>query len=114
VTDELALSAALTEVALATTGVVAVYPPGSLARAAARQVVALTADVAADSARVAVSRDSSGALTIVVNVGVAGDHAVPDTLRAVADAVRLHLAEADPLAPTPQVEVRASSIDAPA
>jgi hypothetical protein len=112
VTDELALSAALTEVALATTGVVAVYPAGSLARAAVRQVVALTADVAADSARVAVSRDSSGALTIVVNVGVAGDHA--DTLRAVADAVRLHLAEADPLAPTPQVEVRASSIDAPA
>jgi hypothetical protein len=120
-TDLLALSATLTEVALATPGVIAVYPTGSLAHTALRQVAALTSDVAADSARVAITRDSSGTLAISINIGVAVTHPVPDTLRAVADAIRIHLSAtetsiaepsvAEPSVAAPAIEVRASTID---
>ncbi|PRY64697.1 hypothetical protein B0I08_11282 [Glaciihabitans tibetensis] len=51
---------------------------------------------AVDDARVKVTQDSSGALVVTANIGVAGDHPVPETLRAVSHALSGYLREREP------------------
>ena len=109
--DELELSRQLTTVVSTTPGVVEVYPAGSLAQTVVQNLVNIVADDEIPDAKVAVSRAASGVLTVTATIGVAAAHPVPDTLRAVSDAVRQYLDAFDPQDQAPLIDVKVSHID---
>lgn len=138
-TGDVDLSRRLTDAISSVAGVSAVYrvaSPVSVARSIATGLVDAARDSTGDSpnddardsahdsarddglddrlddAKVAVTRTESGPLTVAATIGVEADHAVPQVLRAVGDAVRSALAAREPSEPAPVIEVRASHIDA--
>jgi len=134
-TGDVDLSRRLTDAISSVAGVSAVYPvasPVSVARSIAAGLVDAARNSTGDSAndfanddahddglddrpddaKVAVTRTASGPLTVAATIGVEADHAVPQVLRAVGDAVRSALAAREPSEPAPVIEVRASHIDA--
>ena len=110
-TDDVELSRRLTGVVSDLPGVTGVYPVGTLVRSIARGLVDAALDEGAADARVAVTRDPGGVLSLAATIGVEAGRPVPEVLRAVGDAIRDAVASAEPDTPPPVIDVRASHID---
>ena len=150
-TDDHALSRELTQLVATLTGVVEVYTSVSALRALPALPLALLPEkvlperllperllptgilpsglvptgIAPDE-KVAVSRDSSGTLTVTATIGVGGGHTVLDTVRRVGDALRGYLETveftteppvdpvvdpSEPAVDPPVINVRVSRVD---
>ena len=145
-TDDHALSRELTQLVATLTGVVEVYTSVSTLRALPALPLALLPEkvlperllptgilpsglvptgIAPDE-KVAVSRDSSGTLTVTATIGVGGGHTVLDTVRRVGDALRGYLETveftteppvdpvvdpSEPAVDPPVINVRVSRVD---
>ena len=108
---DLDLSRALTTLVASTAGVTEVYPSGPLGRSVILNLINLAADDETDDAKVALTRDGAGALTVTVTIGVDAAHPVPTTLRAVANSIRAHLVNLEPWETAPIIDVRVSHIN---
>lgn len=111
--DDIGLAAEVAAVAQRVPGVVAIYPAGTLPGAAVRHVAALAAAGDTEAAKIAIVRDDAGLPTIGVKIGVDASYPVPDTLRAVATAIRTHLIGLTYGDEAPVVEVTVGTIDEP-
>lgn len=109
--NDLDLSRELTAAVADVDGVVGVYPAGPLHRAVGL-AIANVASLDEPPAKVSLTRDRDGGVRVEVAVGVLSAFPVPQTLRAVGDAVRAHLlahGETEDL----DVRVSASHIETP-
>lgn len=111
--DDIELAAEVAAVAHRVPGVVALYPAGTLTAAAIRHMAALAAAGDTEAAKIAIVRDDAGLPTIGVKIGVDAAYPVPDTLRAVATAIRTYLIEFAVGDEVPVVEVTVGTIDEP-
>ena len=111
--SDLDLSRELTTLVAEVPGVVGVYPAGPLHRSVGLAVANVVASDETAPAKVSLSRERDGGLRVEVAVGVLSTFPVPQTLRAVGDAVRAHLA---PLGHEGALDLRvsASHIETPA
>jgi hypothetical protein len=134
-TDDHELSRHLTALVASTPGVVEVYSSASTLQTLPALPLALLPDgllpegllpdrllpsnlvptgVAPDE-KVAVSRTSTGSLTVTATIGVGGGHSVLETVRLVSDALREYLEAIEPSRGTPSeppvIHVRVSRVD---
>jgi hypothetical protein len=134
-TDDHELSRHLTALVASTPGVVEVYSSASTLQTLPALPLALLPDgllpegllpdrllpsnlvptgVAPDE-KVAVSRTSTGSLTVTATMGVGGGHTVLETVRLVSDALRAYLEAIEPSRGTPSeppvIHVRVSRVD---
>lgn len=111
---DLELSQHLTAVVASTPGVTAVYASGSPIRAALRAVADAVSHDGDDAAKVSVSRDRNGSLSVGVTVSVCADKPVPETMRLVGNAVRGFLLTQPGDAPViREIDVQACRIEEP-
>lgn len=110
--NDLDLSRELTTLVSGVPGVVGVYPAGPLHRTVGLAVANATASDDTAPAKVSLTRDREAGLRVEVAVGVLSTFPVPQTLRAVGDAVRAHLAALEHEGPL-DVRVTVSHIETP-
>lgn len=111
---DLELSQHLTAVVSSTPGVTAVYASGSPIRAVLRAVADAVSHDGDDAAKVSVTRDRDGSLSVGVTVSVCADKPVPETMRLVGNAVRGFLLTQPGDAPViREIDVQACRIEEP-